>query len=113
MKALARHCNLWRNYNDMYDTYEGRSNWANRHSLNNIITYWSRKYTDYYDDPFMNIAGAGQWNDPGILSMKFFVSYSIEIVLLLQIRSLGVILVSVMVKPRHNLLFGPYLLHHC
>ena len=65
MEGLAKHCNMWRTYADGYDIYDGHGTTANKHSLTTIINYWSRKYADYHNDPFMNIAGAGQWNDPG------------------------------------------------
>lgn len=63
MAALAQHCNVWRTYYDVYDVNDAHSATSNKHSLMNVINYWSRPYADYHDDPFLYTAGPGQWND--------------------------------------------------
>ena len=51
--AIAYHCNLWRNYGDIMDS------WA---SVLDIINF----YGDNKDD-FAAVAGPGNWNDPDMV----------------------------------------------
>lgn len=54
---MGEYCNLWRNYDDIWDSYS---------SITSIYHYWgdtSRK--DYLD--FANAGGPGRWNDPDML----------------------------------------------
>ncbi|XP_059479744.1 alpha-N-acetylgalactosaminidase-like [Neocloeon triangulifer] len=51
--VLAQHCNLWRNYDDIQDSYA---------SLRHILDYFGQKQDDM--GPF---AGPGHWNDPDML----------------------------------------------
>ncbi|KAF4529004.1 hypothetical protein B566_EDAN017433 [Ephemera danica] len=51
--ALALHCNLWRNYDDIQDSYG---------SLRHILDWFGQKQNDMV--PF---AGPGHWNDPDML----------------------------------------------
>ncbi|XP_044581180.1 alpha-N-acetylgalactosaminidase [Cotesia glomerata] len=60
--SIISHCNLWRNYNDIQDS------WA---SLESIIDY----YGDNQDD-IISHAGPGHWNDPDMLIVgNFGLSY--------------------------------------
>ena len=52
MAQVAEYCNLWRNYDDIQDSYD---------SLNSIIDYWSRDYHNYSAIPFLNVAAPGIW----------------------------------------------------
>jgi len=58
MAALAKSCNLWRNFRDIQDDDD---------NLNGIINYWSRDYGNYSNIPFLNVAGPGNWNDPDMI----------------------------------------------
>lgn len=51
--AIIKSCNLWRNYNDIQDSWD---------SLTNIIDH----YGDNQDD-LAPLAGPGHWNDPDML----------------------------------------------
>ena len=55
--AIAHHCNLWRNYGDIQDS------WA---SVLDIINF----YGDNKDD-FAAVAGPGNWNDPDMVELLF------------------------------------------
>ena len=52
-KSIAEHCNLWRNYDDIYDSWS---------SVLGIIDYYGED-----KDGFGQFAGPGQWNDPDML----------------------------------------------
>ena len=52
LKELAQICHLWRNWDDIEDS------WA---SVSSVIDFWKRNSTD---DPFVAVAGPGHWNDP-------------------------------------------------
>ncbi|KAK5649043.1 hypothetical protein RI129_003935 [Pyrocoelia pectoralis] len=52
-KYLGEICNLWRNYEDIQDSYE---------SLTGIIDWYKK-----HQDRFGKYAGPGQWNDPDML----------------------------------------------
>uniref|UniRef100_A0A1B6FU31 Alpha-galactosidase n=1 Tax=Cuerna arida TaxID=1464854 RepID=A0A1B6FU31_9HEMI len=56
--ALVEHCNLWRNYDDIDDS------WA---SLTDIMDYFARK-----QDSIADYAGPGHWNDPDMLIIGNF-----------------------------------------
>eukprot|EP00747_Dinoflagellata_sp_TGD_P052867 gnl/TRDRNA2_/TRDRNA2_148137_c0_seq1.p2 gnl/TRDRNA2_/TRDRNA2_148137_c0~~gnl/TRDRNA2_/TRDRNA2_148137_c0_seq1.p2 ORF type:complete len:295 (-),score=49.53 gnl/TRDRNA2_/TRDRNA2_148137_c0_seq1:127-888(-) len=49
--ALQESCNLWRNYNDIMDSWQ---------SVSTIINYWARNSSD----AMTRAAGPGHWNDP-------------------------------------------------
>ena len=53
MATLIRECNLWRNFDDIYDE------WA---SVRSIANFWARNST-----LFRSAAGPGHWNDPDML----------------------------------------------
>eukprot|EP01084_Bolivina_argentea_P097415 175113_1 len=55
LSAIAKTCNLWRNFHDIGDSFD---------SVNSIVKYWRRNYHNYSIDPLLSIAGPGQWNDP-------------------------------------------------
>eukprot|EP01084_Bolivina_argentea_P097038 174434_1 len=55
---IAKYCNLWRNYNDIQDSWD---------SLQGIIQYWNRNYFNYSNDQFLYVSGPGNWNDPDML----------------------------------------------
>ena len=57
---IARHCNLWRNYYDINDSWK---------SVSGIIDYYGDP--DNYDD-FGRVAGPGNWNDPDMLIVGDF-----------------------------------------
>lgn len=60
--SIAEHCNLWRNYDDIQDS------WA---SLTDIIDYFARR-----QDTITQYAGHGHWNDPDMLLVgNFGLSY--------------------------------------
>eukprot|EP00823_Brevimastigomonas_motovehiculus_P001336 TRINITY_DN11862_c0_g1_i1.p1 TRINITY_DN11862_c0_g1~~TRINITY_DN11862_c0_g1_i1.p1 ORF type:complete len:428 (-),score=68.25 TRINITY_DN11862_c0_g1_i1:117-1349(-) len=50
---MAKYCNLWRNFDDIQDTY---------HSLSTIIDYWANPEKSMAD-----VASPGSWNDPDML----------------------------------------------
>ncbi|KAK7604891.1 hypothetical protein V9T40_006077 [Parthenolecanium corni] len=52
-KSMAEHCNLWRNYDDIQDSYG---------SVTNIMDYFAVK-----QDFWQPYAGPGHWNDPDML----------------------------------------------
>ena len=52
-KSIAEHCNLWRNYDDIYDSWD---------SVLGIINYYGED-----KDGFGKFAGPGHWNDPDML----------------------------------------------
>ncbi|KAG8243609.1 hypothetical protein J6590_042011 [Homalodisca vitripennis] len=56
--ALVEYCNLWRNYDDIDDS------WA---SLTDIMDYFARK-----QDSIADYAGPGHWNDPDMLLIGNF-----------------------------------------
>ena len=57
--AIAYHCNLWRNYGDIQDS------WA---SVLDIINF----YGDNKDD-FASVAGPGNWNDPDMVGFDLLI----------------------------------------
>ena len=57
--TIAENCNLWRNYNDISDSWE---------SLLGIITHYGEQ-----QDQFQPFAGPGQWNDPDMVRTLLFV----------------------------------------
>lgn len=50
---MAKHCNLWRNYDDIQDSYS---------SVTNIMDYFAIK-----QDFWQPYAGPGHWNDPDMV----------------------------------------------
>nr|XP_042906106.1 alpha-N-acetylgalactosaminidase isoform X2 [Parasteatoda tepidariorum] len=60
--SIAKHCNLWRNYNDIEDS------WA---SVLSIIDFYAA-----HQDELIAAAGPGHWNDPDmIIGGNFGLSY--------------------------------------
>jgi len=60
--AIAKSCNLWRNYGDIQDSYD---------DVLDIVDH----YGDHQDE-FAQFAGPGQWNDPDMLIIgDFSLSY--------------------------------------
>ncbi|XP_075234708.1 alpha-N-acetylgalactosaminidase-like [Lycorma delicatula] len=60
--SIAKHCNLWRNYDDIQDSY---------YSLMNIIDHFASQQEVYIPN-----AGPGHWNDPDMLIIgNFGLSY--------------------------------------
>lgn len=51
--SIGEHCNLWRNYDDIQDS------WA---SVTDIMDYFARK-----QDTIAEFAGPGHWNDPDMV----------------------------------------------
>eukprot|EP00933_Yihiella_yeosuensis_P046336 TRINITY_DN41854_c0_g1_i1.p1 TRINITY_DN41854_c0_g1~~TRINITY_DN41854_c0_g1_i1.p1 ORF type:complete len:419 (+),score=67.14 TRINITY_DN41854_c0_g1_i1:179-1258(+) len=67
MASLVEHCNLWRNYADVIDTWD---------SVQGIINFWKRNNSD---NEFVKSAGPGHWNDPDMLMIgNFGLSHSEE-----------------------------------
>ncbi|XP_065201110.1 alpha-N-acetylgalactosaminidase-like [Planococcus citri] len=61
-ESMAKHCNLWRNYDDIQDSYA---------SVTNIMDYFAMK-----QDFWQPYAGPGHWNDPDMLLIgNFGLSY--------------------------------------
>ena len=58
MAQLAQYCNLWRNYDDITDSWD---------SVSGIADYWRRPYANYSNTAFLSVAGPGNWNDPDML----------------------------------------------
>lgn len=52
-KSIAEHCNLWRNFDDIYDSWD---------SVLGIINFYGED-----KDGFGQFAGPGHWNDPDML----------------------------------------------
>ncbi|KAF4676463.1 hypothetical protein FOL47_006101 [Perkinsus chesapeaki] len=55
VNEIAPACNLWRNYNDIEDS------WA---SVSAIVDFWARNSTD---NALVRAAGPGHWNDPDMV----------------------------------------------
>jgi len=61
-KSIAEHCNLWRNWDDIQDSWT---------SVLSIIDWFSE-----HQDEFQKYAGPGNWNDPDMLIIgNFGLSY--------------------------------------
>lgn len=60
MASLVKHCNLWRNYNDIRDGWE---------SVSDIISFWNRPSSS---DEMVAAAGPGHWNDADTLVVGNF-----------------------------------------
>ena len=56
-KSIAEHCNLWRNWDDIQDSWT---------SVLSIIDWFSE-----HQDEFQKYAGPGNWNDPDMVSKNF------------------------------------------
>lgn len=54
--TIQNHCNLWRNYDDIQDSWS---------SVENIIDYYGKN-----QDIIAPNAGPGHWNDPDMVCMK-------------------------------------------
>ncbi|CAL1263603.1 unnamed protein product [Larinioides sclopetarius] len=60
--AIAKHCNLWRNFDDIEDSWE---------SVLSIVDFYAA-----HQDELVSAAGPGHWNDPDmILGGNFGLSY--------------------------------------
>ena len=53
LQSIAEHCNLWRNFDDISDSWE---------SVLHIMDYYGED-----KDGFGAVAGPGRWNDPDML----------------------------------------------
>lgn len=53
---IAEHCNLWRNYDDIYDRWS---------SVSNIIDYFASQQAN-----IAHHAGPGHWNDPDMVTVE-------------------------------------------
>ena len=53
LQSIAEHCNLWRNFDDISDSWE---------SVLRIMDYYGED-----KDGFGAVAGPGRWNDPDML----------------------------------------------
>ena len=53
-KSIAKHCNLWRNWDDIQDSWT---------SVLSIIDWFAE-----HQDEFQQFAGPGNWNDPDMVS---------------------------------------------
>ncbi|XP_015751375.1 PREDICTED: alpha-N-acetylgalactosaminidase-like [Acropora digitifera] len=61
-KKIAKHCNLWRNYGDIQDSFN---------SVMNIFTWYGDNQAE-----LIPVAGKGHWNDPDMLIIgNFGLSY--------------------------------------
>ncbi|GFS68497.1 alpha-galactosidase A [Trichonephila clavipes] len=61
-QQIAKYCNIWRNYNDVVDSWQ---------SILSIVDYYIKN-----QDEFVAAAGPGHWNDPDmILAGNFGLSY--------------------------------------
>lgn len=54
--SIIEHCNLWRNFDDIQDSWQ---------SLESIIDYYGNN-----QDAIVPNAGPGHWNDPDMVSGK-------------------------------------------
>mmetsp|Transcript_27339 Transcript_27339/g.63653 ORF Transcript_27339/g.63653 Transcript_27339/m.63653 type:complete len:419 (-) Transcript_27339:144-1400(-) len=67
MSALMQHCNLWRNFADVDDSWQ---------SVLGIVNFWKRRNSS---DEMVRSAGPGHWNDPDMLLVgDFGLSHSQE-----------------------------------
>lgn len=55
--SIIEHCNLWRNYDDIQDSWQ---------SLETIIDYYGNN-----QDAIVPNAGPGHWNDPDMVKSCF------------------------------------------
>ena len=55
-EALREHCNLWRNWLDIQDSWD---------SLAGILKFWAE--ATLKSTGFQEVAGPGAWNDPDML----------------------------------------------
>jgi hypothetical protein len=53
--GIKQTCNTWRNYNDVFDSWE---------AVSKIVDFWARSSPD---DVLVRAAGRGGWNDPDML----------------------------------------------
>jgi len=60
MPALIEHCNLWRNWADVSDSWQ---------SVSSIMNFWNRRNST---DEMVSSAGPGHWNDPDMLMIGNF-----------------------------------------
>lgn len=65
---MAKHCNLWRNYDDIDDSWD---------SMIKIADYFAQK-----QEFWAKYAGPGHWNDPDmvILLSKILCSFSFVVI---------------------------------
>lgn len=57
-EAIAKSCNLWRNYGDIDDS------WG---SVTTILDWFAK-----HQDRFIPYAGPGHWNDPDMVRLSHF-----------------------------------------
>lgn len=60
MDSLVEHCNLWRNFDDVQDSWD---------SVKSIANFWRRRNAS---DEMVRAAGPGHWNDPDMLLVGDF-----------------------------------------
>lgn len=60
MDSLVQHCNLWRNFDDVADSWD---------SVKSIASFWTRSNAS---DEMIKAAGPGHWNDPDMLLVGDF-----------------------------------------
>lgn len=56
---MAKHCNLWRNYDDIDDSWE---------SMIKIADYFAIK-----QEFWAKYAGPGHWNDPDMVTVNIYI----------------------------------------
>lgn len=86
---MAEHCNLWRNYDDIQDSYG---------SVTNIMDYFAVK-----QDFWQPYAGPGHWNDPDMV-IKIHNSFHLNF----DNKSLSVYRLKITDKPRTGLCCSIY-----
>ena len=68
-KSIAEHCNLWRNYDDIYDSWDSVLGIINFYGDDKVGERQDKKIKTILllQDGFGNFAGPGHWNDPDML----------------------------------------------
>ena len=98
-KSIAEHCNLWRNYDDIYDSWDSVLGIINFYGDDKVGKRLKKKSATFFflQDGFGKFAGPGHWNDPDMLiignyglslDQVSFISSEFELVVLgtMQIR---------------------------
>eukprot|EP00913_Durusdinium_trenchii_P016368 g15385.t1 len=78
MDSLVEHCNLWRNFDDVQDSWDSEP-WLKRkrragtgpgpRGVKSIANFWRRRNAS---DEMVRAAGPGHWNDPDMLLVGDF-----------------------------------------
>ena len=68
-KSIAEHCNLWRNYDDIYDSWDSVLGIINFYGDDKVGERQDKKINTILllQDGFGKFAGPGHWNDPDML----------------------------------------------